>query len=224
MNDESAVKPGNSHRRRSLVILAFLVCMAAIYLMFGFGRNDAPPEPAQAVPQGSGPTADGRITKALSRGAVAGFLVKSVRQAVPVITFQDENGKTRSLAEWRGRVVLLNLWATWCGPCREEMPELARLQNELGSLDFEVVALSLDRRGAEVAGAFLTEIGATTLKLYLDPTGKALHELSAIGLPATILIDRQGSEIGRLLGPARWASPEAITLVKAALLEPRQAG
>ncbi len=142
------------------------------------------------------------------------FLVHKERLAVPEISFQDASGKARSLAEWRGRVVLLNLWATWCGPCREEMPELARLQAELGSPDFEVVALSMDRGGAEVAAPFLAKIGAGSLSLYLDPSGKALHAFSAIGLPATILIDRQGREIGRLLGPARWASPEAFTLIR----------
>ncbi len=143
---------------------------------------------------------------------------------MPEVSFQDAGGKARSLAEWRGRVVLLNLWATWCGPCREEMPELARLQEDLGSPDFEVVALSLDRAGAEVAAPFLAKIGAGSLAVYLDPSGEALHEFSAIGLPATILIDRQGKEIGRLLGPARWASPEAFALIRTALQEAAETG
>jgi thiol-disulfide isomerase/thioredoxin len=217
-------KPGTGSRKRVLVIIGFIACMAAIYLMFGFGRNDRPPEPVQDLQKSGGQAAPGLVTKALSRGAVAGFLVKNERPAMPEIAFQDDGGKMHSLTEWRGRVVLLNLWATWCGPCRKEMPELARLQSEFGSLDFEVVALSLDRGGAGVAAGFLREIGAVALKVYVDPSGKALHQLSAIGLPATILIDRQGSEIGRLLGPARWASPEAITLIRAALNEPQQGG
>ena len=104
------------------------------------------------------------------------------------------------------------------------MPELARLQAELGSPDFEVVALSMDRGGAEVAAPFLAKIGAGSLSLYLDPSGKALHAFSAIGLPATILIDRRGREIGRLLGPARWASPEAFALIRTALQEAAATG
>ena len=224
MKETSEVKPGTGNRQRALAIIAFLGCMAAIYLMFGSGRNDTPPALAPAVQQSGAEPAPGRITKAFSRGAVAGFLVNNERPAVPAVAFQDGSGKRRSLAEWRGRVVLLNLWATWCAPCRKEMPELAGLQTELGSPDFEVVALSLDRGGAEPAVSFLAEIGAVALKVYVDPTGKALHALSAIGLPATILIDRQGGEIGRLLGPARWASPEAVALIQAALREPRHAG
>jgi thiol-disulfide isomerase/thioredoxin len=204
---------------RSLAIVGLLGCIGAIYLMFGSGRNDGPPVTDTVMQQESGAAGGGRITKALSRGAVAGFLVKSERPSVRQLTFQDGRGTQRSLADWRDRVVLLNLWATWCGPCRQEMPELARLQSKLGSKDFEVVALSLDRGGAEVAARFLVEIGATGLEIYSDPTGKALSQLSAIGLPATILIDRQGREIGRLLGPARWASPEALTLINAALQE-----
>jgi thiol-disulfide isomerase/thioredoxin len=121
------------------------------------------------------------------------------------------------LSDWKGRVVLINLWATWCAPCRKEMPDLAKLQQELGSDQFEVVAISVDRKGAEASSAFLKETGSDTLKLYVEPTTKIVSELQSAGLPATILVDRQGREIGRLLGPAHWAAPEAFALVKAAL-------
>jgi hypothetical protein len=100
------------------------------------------------------------------------------------------------------------------------MPDLARLQQELGSDQFEVVAISVDRKGAEASSAFLKETGADALKLYVEPTTKVVGELQAAGLPATILVDRQGRELGRLLGPALWASPEAFALVKAALAAP----
>jgi thiol-disulfide isomerase/thioredoxin len=99
------------------------------------------------------------------------------------------------------------------------MPDLAELQKELGSKDFEVVAISVDRKGAEASSAFLKETGADNLKLYLEPTTAIVNDLQAIGLPATVLIDKHGNEIGRLLGPADWASPEAVALIKAALAE-----
>ena len=101
------------------------------------------------------------------------------------------------------------------------MPDLAKPQKELGSGDFEVVAISVDRKGAEASAAFLKETGADSLRLYVEPTTAILNDIQALGLPATVLIDRQGREIGRLLGPADWASPEAIALVKAALAEPK---
>ena len=123
------------------------------------------------------------------------------------------------LSNWKGRVALVNLWATWCAPCRKEMPDLAKLQKELGSDQFEVVAISVDRKGVEAASAFLKETGAGSLKLYVEPTTAIVNELQAIGLPVTVLVDRQGNEIGRLLGPAEWSSPEAKALITAALAE-----
>ena len=122
------------------------------------------------------------------------------------------------LAE-KGRVVLLNLWATWCAPCRKEMPDLARLEKELGSDQFEVVAISVDRKGAEASAAFLKETGVDNLKLYIEPSTKIVNDVQSAGLPASILIDREGRELGRILGPADWASPEALALVKAALAQ-----
>jgi hypothetical protein len=100
------------------------------------------------------------------------------------------------------------------------MPDLSRLQAELGSDQFEVVAISVDRKGADASSSFLKETGADNLRLYVEPSTRIVGELQSAGLPATILVDRQGREIGRLLGPADWASPEAIALIKAALAEP----
>ena len=137
----------------------------------------------------------------------------------PTTLFKDPAGKDITIASFKGTPVLVNLWATWCAPCRKEMPALAALQTQLGSDDFEVVAISLDRKGIEASSVFLKETGATSLKLYVEPTARILNELEAIGLPATILIDRKGNEIGRLLGPAEWNSPDAIALIKAALAE-----
>jgi thiol-disulfide isomerase/thioredoxin len=138
---------------------------------------------------------------------------------LPDLVFLNEDGQQVSIEQWRGRVVLLNLWATWCAPCRKEMPDLAKLQEMLGSPEFEVVAISVDRKGIEASAAFLIETGATALKLYVDKSAQTLYAIQAVGLPATLLIDRQGREVGRMLGPADWSSPEAVTLIKAALAE-----
>jgi thiol-disulfide isomerase/thioredoxin len=113
--------------------------------------------------------------------------------------------------------VLLNLWATWCAPCREEMPSLDRLQKDLGSDKFEVVALSLDRKGAEASQKFLDETKVSSLKLYVDASAKQGTTLKIVGMPTTILIDKEGRELGRLAGPAEWDSEDAKRLITAAI-------
>ncbi len=194
-----------------LALLAVLAAGLGIYGFQGSARKAATVESLAAAPAG--------ISKALATGALAAFLVKAERKPIADLRFQDGEGKLLSIGQWKGRVVLINLWATWCGPCRKEMPDLAKLQKALGSKDFEVVAISVDRKGVAASAAFLEETGAANLKLYVEPTTAILNDLQALGLPATVLIDRQGREIGRLLGPADWASPEALTLIKAALAE-----
>lgn len=163
--------------------------------------------------------ANSGFSKALAKGPMAAFLVHGTRKAVPVFTFTNDKGETLDLGQWKGKVVLLNLWATWCAPCRKEMPDIAALQRDLGGAEFDVVALSVDRKGLEASSAFLKEIGAESLKLYIDPEARSLAALQALGLPATILIDRKGMEAGRLLGPAPWNSAEAKALVQALLEE-----
>ncbi len=145
------------------------------------------------------------------------FVTKKVPEALPDIAFTNDKGEALTLSSFKGKTVLLNLWATWCAPCREEMPSLDRLQKALGSDKFEVVALSLDRQGVDAARKFLTDVKAQNLKLYVDPTAKQGTALNLVGMPTTILIDRQGRELGRLTGPAEWDSPDAKKLIEAAL-------
>ena len=171
------------------------------------------------VPRKAGEVNSGGGFKAFAVGHMAAFLVKTDRPAVPDLVFKDSTGSEVTLSKWQGRVVLLNLWATWCAPCRREMPTLNDAQKQLGSKDFEVVALSVDRKGLEASAAFLKETGADSLGLYIDDTTASLNMLQALGLPVTLLIDRKGREIGRLLGPAEWNSVEGIALMKAALSE-----
>jgi thiol-disulfide isomerase/thioredoxin len=148
---------------------------------------------------------------------MAAFVKKAVPAALPDITFQDTSGKDVTLASFKGKTVLLNLWATWCQPCREEMPALNRLQQELGSDKFEVVVLSLDRQGLEASRKFLDEVNAHDVKLYTDATTKQGLALKLVGMPTTILINKDGLEVGRLAGPAKWDSQDAKTLIETAM-------
>jgi thiol-disulfide isomerase/thioredoxin len=148
---------------------------------------------------------------------MAAFVFRKTPEELPEVKFQDAAGKERTLADWRGKVVLLNLWATWCLPCRKEMPALDRLQRELGSDRFEVVALSVDRTGLAGARKFLDETKVEKLALYADGTARMANTLRAAGLPATLLIDRDGREVGRLLGPAEWDGEDAKRLIRWAL-------
>ena len=188
----------------------------ALLLIGAYGLYVQEDEPRHVEPAATGDLPD-RVTRELATGALTAFVVHPEPRAVAEITFMDEAQTPLSLAQWKGRVVLVNLWATWCVPCRKEMPELAELQERLGSDDFEVVAISIDRQGAEVARPFLDEIGAEALKLYLDPSTDVLAGFRAVGLPATMLIDRQGREVGRMFGPAAWSSPEALRLIETAI-------
>ena len=128
--------------------------------------------------------------------------------------YDKEDGSRGDLEYFRGKVILVNVWATWCVPCREEMPTLDALQAELGGDNFEVVALSIDRAGSPVVRRFYDEIGVTNLKMYVDQTMLSMTALRAVGLPTTILIDAQGQELGRLVGPAEWDDPEMVTFLR----------
>lgn len=139
---------------------------------------------------------------------------------LPDISFSDGDGQSVKLSSFRGKVVLLNIWATWCPPCRKEMPTLDRLQAKLGGPDFEVVALSIDRGGPFVVSTFYSEIGIRALRIYVDKTSDAATGLGVTALPVTLLIDREGREIGRKIGPAEWNSPEVVTLIQGYLGAP----
>ncbi|RXH00936.1 TlpA family protein disulfide reductase [Bradyrhizobium zhanjiangense] len=136
---------------------------------------------------------------------------------VAAVQFSDEEGRPRSLADFKGKVVVLNLWATWCVPCRKEMPALDRLQAALGGAELEVVPLSVDRGGHEAVRKFYSEVTIRNLAVYTDPSGQALHAVGAIGLPTTLIIDRAGQEVGRALGPAEWDSPEIADTLRAVM-------
>lgn len=135
-------------------------------------------------------------------------------QALERVTFENGAGETLALADFRGQVVVLNLWATWCPPCRKEMPTLDALQQRLGSNDFQVIALSVDQGGAEAVQAFYDEIGIEHLPLYVDSSMRAMSRLVVRGLPTTLVLDRQGRELARLVGETDWAAPEMIDYLR----------
>lgn len=194
---------------------AALAGSAAIYATHGQSDNQraAAAEPAVTLPKGPG-------SNPLSQGHMAAFVWKKEPEALPEVKFTDGSGAPKTLADWQGKVVLLNLWATWCAPCRKEMPALERLQKELGSDRFEVVALSIDRGGVEASKKFLDQINVQALGVYVDQTARSSSALKAIGMPTTLLIDRSGRELGRLVGPAEWDSEDAKKLIAAVLKAP----
>jgi thiol-disulfide isomerase/thioredoxin len=133
---------------------------------------------------------------------------------VPAIRFIDADGRAQSLTDFRGRVVLLDIWATWCGPCRAEMPALDRLAGRLGGADFAVLPVSIDRSGSAAVEPFYRRLGIEKLGVYLDPLGRGTSALSIPGVPITFLIDREGRLAARKMGGARWDSPQMIALVR----------
>ncbi|MGH6826806.1 TlpA disulfide reductase family protein [Methyloceanibacter sp.] len=208
-------------------LLAAIAGFGTVYLSFAPSDNG---RLASSIKQGEGGAAAPAEEKAghgplagLNKGAMAAFLARPKPLDLGEVSFVDGEGETKSLSDWRGKVVLLNIWATWCVPCREEMATLDKLEAALGGKDFQVVAVNIDRGGGDKPKSFLAETGATHLSLYTDPSGKLFSTLKAVGMPTTLLLDRAGHEIGRLVGPANWDSPEALALIKAAIAAPASA-
>src|SRR6516162_8737432 len=196
---------------RRLTTLAAVAGSAIVLLVLGYeyGRQALFPasavrEPTPAVEAGGSPDS----VKPLE------LSVFDRPRDLPEIRFADEEGHDLTLGDFRGRVVLLNVWATWCVPCRKEMPTLDRLQARLGGKDFLVIALSIDREGAVPVKRFYQELKLEKMGIYVDPSGKGSRPLAIPGVPTTLLIDRQGREIARKMGPAEWDGQEMLSLVE----------
>jgi thiol-disulfide isomerase/thioredoxin len=212
-------RPKTGSRRTALIgagVLAGLVVgLAGVYGMGALSRNaggDVACRPAVDLAKQLEP---------LTRGEVAAVNVAKAPLKVPNLRFADASGKPLSLADWQGKTVLLNLWATWCVPCRQEMPTLDALEAKLGGPNFQVVAVNIDTRDPGKPKAFLKDVGATHLGYFADGTAKSFQDLKSIGrafgMPTTLLIDPHGCELGTIAGPADWASPDAVKLIQAAL-------
>jgi thiol-disulfide isomerase/thioredoxin len=156
----------------------------------------------------------------LAKGEVAALTVATKPRQLPDLAFVDAEGNAKKLSDWKGRTVLVNLWATWCVPCRKEMPALDSLEGKLGSDKFAVVAVNIDTRDPEKPKAFLKDNNLTRLGYYSDAKAKVFTELKtmglALGMPTSVLIDGEGCEIGNIAGPAEWDSEDAIKLITAA--------
>jgi thiol-disulfide isomerase/thioredoxin len=189
-------------RRISLLILLLAALLLALTLLIESRQQQ--PE-LTLVPAERGPM------------PAPAFALAASPRPLPALAFIDGAGKAMTLADFHGRVVLLNIWATWCAPCRQEMPTLDRLQASLGGRDFEVVALSVDRKGLDAVTGYFAAIGAKALRPYVDSSGKAATALDLPGLPTTFLLDREGREVARVVGAADWSQPAAADLIRKTL-------
>ena len=181
-----------------LIVLAIAIVATAgfaVYMLAGRGGEEGPQN---------------------KLGGIENFIVAREVKAAPLLSFLDEHGEKLTLEKFRGRVVVLNLWATWCAPCIEELPTLDHLQQQLKPLGVIVIALSIDRDGPKIVREFLDENEITNLAVFVDPTMRAQSDLNVIGLPTTIIIDRDGRERGRIVGPAGWDDAKVADLVLSA--------
>ena len=207
-------------KKRLAIVLAGGVAGVAVGLagIYGIGRLTG----NAAVDPACRPAVEtARRIAPLVRGEVAALAVATQPKRLPELAFLDQAGARKTLADWRGKTMLFNLWATWCVPCRKEMPALDALQAKLGGAGFEVVAVNIDTRDPDKPKAWLKEVGIVKLGYFADPTAKVFQDLKevgkAFGMPTTLLIDAAGCEIATLAGPAEWASEDALKLIAAAL-------
>jgi thiol-disulfide isomerase/thioredoxin len=220
---EPSATPDHKVRNRRAVTRAVAIGLAALAVLAGvYGIGRLRSNPVAAVCEAA--VAKGRQIAPLAHGEVAALTVSRTPFRVPNLVFKDAEGRVRTLDDWHGRTVLLNLWATWCIPCRKEMPALDALQADVGSPTFEVVAINIDTRDPEKPLAFLKDVGVKHLAYYADQDAKVFQELKtagkAFGMPTTLIIDGSGCEIGEMAGPAEWSSPDGIALVHAAVANP----
>ncbi len=219
MNETQDTAPTPAGKRLALIVaggaIGLVVGFAGVY---GIGRltgNRGPDPACRAAVETA------RKMAPLARGEVAAVSVAGEPKTLPPLVFKDDGGHEKSLADWHGRTVLLNLWATWCVPCRKEMPALDALQNKLGGPAFEVVAVNIDTRDTDKPRAWLRNVGVHNLAYYADHEARVFQDLKAVGkafgMPTTLIVDQNGCELANLAGPAEWASADAIKLVSAAV-------
>ncbi len=208
---EPAVLRPRRARRALLGAAVALGVAAVVYGVMAPGKGGAAACPAAAA-------TTARLDP-LVHGEVAALTLAQPAQAEPEIAFRTPDGQPTSLAAFKGKAMLVNLWATWCVPCRKEMPALDALQRDQGGADFQVVAVNVDTTRLDRPAEFLKQNGITDLALYSDPSADVLQALKRqgglLGLPTTLLIDRNGCELGRMAGPAEWASPEGQAMIRA---------
>ncbi|MET3791186.1 thiol:disulfide interchange protein TlpA [Aquamicrobium terrae] len=211
------------------LILAALVAGAAagalaVYVSGGLPGNNAPDATASVAGQDrvcAAKAGKAKAVAAAATGHVAAMLPADPPQSLAALAFSDPDGKPATLAGHAGKTVLVNLWATWCAPCRAEMPALDELQQKMGGDRFEVVAINVDTGNDDKPKAFLDEIKVSSLAYYSDHTMGVFNDLKskglALGLPVTVLVDDEGCLLAHMNGPAEWSTPDAFKFIEAAL-------
>ena len=227
MNEAQDARRRHAKKRLAVVLLGGVagvaIGLAVVYGIVMLARNAAvePTRNAAVEPICVPALETARAIAPFAKGEVAALVVAKAPKQLPELAFRDAAGEPKKLSDWRGRTVLLNLWATWCPPCRKEMPALDELQAKLGGANFEVVSINIDIRDREKPKTWLKEVGINRLAYYADNSAKVFQDLKevgkALGMPTTLLVNPQGCEIAALSGPAEWASDDAIKLVSAAL-------
>jgi thiol-disulfide isomerase/thioredoxin len=212
MNDTKAAPPQFKRGAFALAAALLVAGAAFLYVKAGHGGKKA----HSAACDASRTTA--KLAGDIAKGDIAAFAAAKDPEPMTALTFNGPDGKPTTLEAFKGKALLVNIWATWCVPCRSEMPALDRLQKAAGSDKFEVVAINVDTSRLDRPKAFLDEIGVTNLKFYADPKGEAFVALrqngGLLGLPTSYLVDAKGCEIGQLAGPAVWDSADALALVQ----------
>ncbi len=201
--------------------LPLTLCAVLVGVAIGYAGYAAWKRPATAT----GPCASAvdlaRKVTPFIKGEVAALTPASVALQLPDLSFEDAGGAAKKLSDFRGRIVLLNLWATWCVPCRKEMPALNELQRKLGGPGFEVVAVNIDTRDGDKPKTFLADARLTALGYFTDRSARVFQDLKgvgrALGMPTSVLIDPRGCEIATIAGPAEWDSGDALALIDAAM-------
>ncbi len=172
-----------------------------LYIALGLGANGA--------------AADTGALEALRDGDMKKLSFHSAPEPAPDVAFERADGSTATLADYAGQHVVLNFWATWCAPCRHEMPTLSALQEALGGEDFAVVTIATGRNPPPAMKTFFDDIGVENLPLHRDPKSALARAMGVFGLPITVLLDPQGREIARLQGDADWNSDSARAILAA---------
>jgi thiol-disulfide isomerase/thioredoxin len=190
-----------------VVVLALIAGVFGVYLK---GEGDGKVETPK-------PAIEGQVSRALATGAMAAFVVKGERKPVPAISFAPEDGSATSLDNWKGRVVLVNLWATWCAPCRKELPELVALHEKHGPQDFTVLGVSVDRPGARGRLEAMVRQFGLGYPIVHDPDGTGLDAFAIQGYPTSFLIGRDGTLLWRRDGIIETNDGELEGQLKAAL-------
>ncbi len=210
-------KTPSATRRIPLIVAAVAVVgLAGFAALYGLSPSRAP----SGDPTCKAAVATAQRIAPLAHGEVAALTMAAAPLKLPDLTFEDAEGKPKKLSDFRGKTLLVNLWATWCVPCRKEMPALDELQGKLAGPSFEVVAINIDTRDPEKPKTFLKEANLVRLGYFSDSKAKVFQDLKAIGralgMPTSVLVDPQGCEIATIAGPAEWASEDALKLIRAA--------